>query len=220
MKSESIVNITKAIIEVMKSVKGIDKTMTIGTGSNAYKGVSDQIVKQIIGDAMAANGLAIIPTKVDNKATLSQWDEVDQYSKSTPKDTKRKQSVFVEVETSYLLLHESGEYLTIAGFGHGVDSQDKAAGKATTYALKYALLYTFLIPTGKIDDSDNTHSDNIAMPTTTKPAIDYTEYDNAIVELLSCTTVDGVKSCWAKFRQFQTDERFITIKNEKKNECN
>ena len=50
------------------------------------------------------------------------------------------------------------------GYGHGVDSQDKSAGKATTYALKYALLYAFLVPTGKIDDADNTHSEEISTP--------------------------------------------------------
>jgi len=60
-------------------------------------------------------------------------------------------------------MHESGESKEISGYGHGVDPQDKGAGKATTYALKYALLYTFLVPTGSIDDADKTHSDNIAV---------------------------------------------------------
>ena len=44
------------------------------------------------------------------------------------------------VKTKYLLLHESGESLELAGYGHGIDSQDKGAGKATTYAMKNALL--------------------------------------------------------------------------------
>ena len=52
----------------------------------------------------------------------------------------------------------------VMGYGHGVDSQDKSAGKATTYALKYALLNTFLVPTGDIDDTDNTHSDTYDQP--------------------------------------------------------
>lgn len=64
-------------------------------------------------------------------------------------------------------MHTSGEYLTISGYGHGVDTQDKGAGKATTYALKYALLYTFLVPTGKIDDTDKDHSEDKEVPKTT-----------------------------------------------------
>src|SRR5690606_4653123 len=38
---------------------------------------------------------------------------------------------------------------------------------ATTYSLKYTLLYTFLTPTGKIDDADTTHSEEIQTPKTT-----------------------------------------------------
>lgn len=151
--------ISKAIIKVMQEVKGIEKSMTVGSGNNSYKGVADQEVKQIIGDAMAKNGLCILPISTDAKTQIDRWEEVDSYSKTGA--MKTKQSVFTEVRTKYLLIHESGESIELSGYGHGVDSQDKGAGKATTYALKYTLLYTFLVPTGKIDDSDNTHSDTI-----------------------------------------------------------
>ena len=57
-------NISKAIIAVMQEVKGIDKSMTIGSGSSSYKGVPDQEVKKVIGEAMSKNGLCILPTKV------------------------------------------------------------------------------------------------------------------------------------------------------------
>jgi hypothetical protein len=156
-------NIAKAILAVMKDVKGIDKTMTVGSGSNSYKGVPDQEVKKIIGESMQRNGLTILPTGVEAKTQVDRWSELDSYSK-VPGATKQKQSVFTEVNTKYLLLHESGESIELSGYGHGVDSQDKGAGKATTYALKYTLLYTFLVPTGKIDDSDNDHSDNKEVP--------------------------------------------------------
>ena len=61
-------------------------------------------------------------------------------------------------------MHESGESIEICGYGHGIDPQDKAAGKAQTYALKNALLYTFLTPVGAIEDTDTTHSDTIPVP--------------------------------------------------------
>jgi hypothetical protein len=158
-KSESIINLISATLKVMSEVKGIDKTMTIGAGSNAYKGVSDQVVKKIIGESMEKNGLAIFPIGIDETTQLSEWDETGQYG------TKRKQSIFTKVTTNYLLTHISGEFMELVGYGHGVDNQDKSAGKATTYALKYALLYTFLIPTGKIDDADNTKpKEEISVP--------------------------------------------------------
>jgi hypothetical protein len=157
-------NIAQAILKVMEDVKGIDKTMTIGTGSSSYKGVPDQEVKKVIGESMKKNGLTILPISVEPTLKIDRWEEIDQYSKETPKATKTKQSIFTEVKTKYLLLHESGESIELAGYGHGVDTQDKGAGKATTYALKYTLLYTFLVPTGKIDDADVTHSETYETP--------------------------------------------------------
>jgi hypothetical protein len=163
-KSESITNLVAATIAVMQEVKGVEKTMKIGTGDNSYQGIADQEVKKVVGESMAKNGLVIYPIGIEQTTKLSEWDEVDPWSKSTPKDMKRKQSVFTEVKNTYLLCHTSGEFIELQGLGQGVDPQDKGAGKACTYSLKYVLLYTFLVPTGKIDDSDKEHSDEKPVP--------------------------------------------------------
>lgn len=42
-----------------------------------------------------------------------------------------------------------------AGFGQGIDPQDKGAGKAMTYAFKYALLKIFELETGDDVEKDN-----------------------------------------------------------------
>lgn len=164
MEAGKNINLAKAVIAVMKEVKGIEKSTTIGTGNNAYQGVPDKEVKKQIGDAMAKNGLCILPISVKPTLRIDRWEEEDSYSKATPKPMKTKQQVFSEVITEYLLLHESGESVVLSGYGQGIDTQDKSAGKATTYALKYVLLYTFLVPTGKIDDADMTHSDSHDTP--------------------------------------------------------
>jgi hypothetical protein len=166
---ENKTNLYKAILNVMKSVKNIDKSMTVGTGNNSYKGVADKDVKQIIGKAMEENGLAILPIGIESKVSIDRWEENTQYGNKT------KQSAFTEVTTKYLLIHESGESEEIVGYGHGVDTQDKGAGKATTYALKYALLYAFMVPTGKIDDADNEHSDIKEIPQAPKLTLLTTE---------------------------------------------
>lgn len=163
-------NLAKAIISVMNDVAGIEKSLTVGTGNSSYKGVSDKDVKKIIGNAMAKHGLCIMPIEIEAKTQVDRWEEVDPYSNAVPKAMKTKQSVFVETTCKYLLLHTSGESQVISGYGNGVDSQDKAAGKATTYSMKNALLYTFMIPTGEIDDADKTHSDEHPVPPVAKPA--------------------------------------------------
>ena len=147
--------LAQAVIKVMKEVKGMEKNSQVGSGRMAYNGTKDQDVKEVFNDALSNNGLCMLPMDIDESTEVSRWEETNQYG------TKQKQSVFTKVKVKYLLLHESGESQVICGYGQGVDSQDKGAGKSTTYALKNALLYTFLTPVGKIEDTDTIHSNDI-----------------------------------------------------------
>lgn len=147
-----------AVNSVMETVENIDKGLTVGKGNHSYKGVSDKDVKLAFNKAMRDNGLAMFPTKVEPTTRIERWTEDSQYG------PKQKQSVFTEVITSYTLYHESGQSIELQGYGHGTDPQDKAAGKATTYAMKYTLLYTFVTATGHIDDADKTHSNDVETP--------------------------------------------------------
>ena len=156
-------NLHKAIVLVMQDVKNVDKAMTVGSGNFSYKGVADKDVKQIIGQSMAKHGLTCMPIKIEPTTTIERWQETTNYN-NTPQ-VKQKQSVFTEVLVTYKITHaDTGETIDIMGYGHGADAMDKSAGKATTYALKNALLYTFLVPTGAIDDTDNTHSSSHEVP--------------------------------------------------------
>jgi len=204
---ETKANLAKAIIAVMQEVKGIEKSMTIGTGSNAYKGVPDQEVKKIIGEAMAKNGLCILPISVKPNVRIDRWDALDYNGKPT-----QKQSVFTDVTTEYLLLHTSGESQVLSGYGHGIDSQDKGAGKASTYALKYVLLYTFLVPTGKIDDADNTHSDSIETPV--KPNLPELE-KTALESLKKCKTLVELKNTYDSFTAIQKNIQTVITEKDK-----
>lgn len=206
---ENKANLAKAVIAVMKKVKGIEKSMQVGSGTMSYKGVPDQEVKKIIGDAMAENGLCILPIGVEAKTQIDRWEETSQYG------VKQKQSVFTEATCQYLLLHESGESQVLQGYGQGVDSQDKSAGKATTYSLKYTLLYTFLVPTGKIDDADNTHSEETEVPRnkpTTPPSTgrDNPEIPAHITNALNAVASRGdLEKVWADNVGWQKVEKFL-----------
>lgn len=130
--------IIPAVVACMNEIKGIDTDLVFFN----QKGVSDKSVKLAARKAMINNGLAIIPTRMDTTTTYEQ--------------NVLKSGGFVsKVDVSYTLFHVSGQYIDgIPGTGMGIDSSDKAPGKATTYALKYALLYLFLIPRGDIEDPD------------------------------------------------------------------
>jgi len=153
-------NIAKAIIQVMKEVKGMEKNSRVGSGGAAYNGTKDQDVKEIFNETLAIG--------IDEETQIDRWEQEEIWNGKS-NGIKTKQSVFTKVTTKYMLLHESGESIELAGYGHGVDPQDKGAGKATTYALKNCLLYTFLTPVGKIDDTETTHSENIPTPAPKEP---------------------------------------------------
>jgi hypothetical protein len=197
---EKMPTIYEAILNVMKDVKNIEKSMTVGTGNSSYKGVSDKDVKYIVGKAMEKHNLVILPIDIEPKLQVERWEEevYDNYQKKNV--VKQKQLVFTEVITTYKIIHTlSRESVEIKGYGHGVDSQDKSAGKATTYALKYALLYSFLIPTGDIDDTDKVHSVEVAQPI----KVAKTECDAQTFEAIKQAIIDGKRTIE------QAKEKFI-----------
>ena len=202
-------NISKAIIEVMKSVKGMEKKSKVGSGRNAYNGTKDQDVKEVFNTVLAENGLCILPIGIEEETKVDRWEADDPYSNEKPKPQKMFQSVFTKVKTKYLLLHTSGESIELGGYGHGADPQDKGAGKATTYALKNCLLYTFLTPVGKIDDTETTHSQQIETPKPQKPAFTQANFNaaakaNATIEQIKTKyTIDEKTS--ANYLKFKND---------------
>lgn len=209
-------NLAKAVLAVMEEVKGVEKNMTVGSGGNSYKGVSDKDVKTEIGRSMQKHGLTLLPIGVEDVVQIDRWEETNNYG------TKQKQNVNVSVKTKYLLLHESGESQEVMGYGHGIDPQDKAAGKATTYALKNLLLYMFLVPTGTIDDADTTHSDNMQVPPPTPVASNPTiivDYGTAIKKINAAKTQDELKAVWISFtKDEQKHPNVVTAKETRKSE--
>lgn len=176
--------LARAIIKVMAAVKNIEKTATIGSGQNSYNGVKDRDVKEIFNEQFSKNGLCILPIGIEDTVKVERWQEETNWG------PRQKQSVFCSVKTKYLLLHESGESMEICGYGHGVDPQDKASAKATTYALKNALLYTFLTPVGDMPDTDTVHSDSVPVPqkSPAKKPVKDSQIDKVII--------------WAKDKQY------------------
>jgi hypothetical protein len=133
--------------------------MNVGTGDSSYKAVADSMVRNELKDAMVKNGLVILPIVVQATTKIDRWEEETKYGTK-----KMKQSILTDAHTKYLLLHTSGESIELSGYGQGVDTQDKGAGKATTYALKNVLLDTFLVIKGDEMDTDATHSNDIEVP--------------------------------------------------------
>jgi hypothetical protein len=159
-------NLLTALIKAAKESPEIRKNMEVGEGRNAYKATSYYDVMKELRLSLINNGLILIPKSYTPSTTVDRWEGKDY--KGNP---AMKQQVFVDLSATYTLWHESGEFLDIPALGHGIDPQDKAAGKATTYAMKNALLYLLNIAVGGIDDTDTEHSNDKEVPVkeVTKP---------------------------------------------------
>lgn len=131
-----------AKLAVMEKVRRVEKGKKMATASGGYQYVGiDDLVGEI-RPAMVVNGLSLIPTKsemlVNDRLQLAGG----------------KTMTHVIVKMTYRLAHISGQFEEAEAIGEGADSMDKAASKAQTAALKYALLQTFLLQ-GAHDDPDD-----------------------------------------------------------------
>ena len=65
-------SISKAIINVMKAVKGMEKNSNVGTGRNSYQGTKDLDVKEVFNEELSKNGLCILPIDIEEETKVEE----------------------------------------------------------------------------------------------------------------------------------------------------
>ena len=132
------IKLAAKIAKVMEAVGYVAKTGT--NSAQGYKFVQASAVADKVREQLSKLNVSMTPTQVD---VLSEG--------LTPSG---KQSLLTLRFTWTLTDGDSGETISFQSVGTGADSGDKAAYKAATGALKYALLTGFLIPTGDDPEAD------------------------------------------------------------------
>ena len=152
----SEMNIFQRMSAITNEINRVAKNLSVGTGKSAYKAVGEADVLAAIKPAEEKYGVYSYPfdREIIESAVLTTTSELD------GKVTEKKNQ-FMRVRTVYRFVNMDtpADYIDITTYGDGVDSQDKAPGKAMTYADKYALLKAYKIITG--DDPDQTYSDDM-----------------------------------------------------------
>lgn len=142
------------ILQVMKDVEYLQKDDKIDMpGTKSYKAITEEKVTGEVGKSMRKHGLIIYPMEVIEERT-----DLTVVRSSGKEALEHLSTVHVKYK---ICDPDSGEFDIISSVGTGVDTQDKAVGKAMTYAYKYALLRTFSIPTG--EDPDKIASEEVTM---------------------------------------------------------
>jgi len=132
------VRLAAKIAKVMEAVGYVAKTGT--NSAQGYKFVQASAVADKVREQLVKYNVSMTPTAID---VISEG--------LTPSG---KQALLTLRFTWTLTDGESGETISFQSIGTGADSGDKAAYKAATGALKYALLTGFLIPTGDDPEAD------------------------------------------------------------------
>jgi hypothetical protein len=134
----------KKLAQVMYEAERIPKNGTAPREMGGYKFVQVGDAADYIRKELAAKGITMMPTGV------RVVGQADRPTKSGGNMTT------VDLITEWTLTDgDSGESITIMSFGSGADGGDKYSGKASTSAMKYALLTGFLLSTGEDTEGSN-----------------------------------------------------------------
>lgn len=113
----------------------VSKNIQIGMGKG-YKAVSETDIIKAVNEA-------------EHKARLVSYQDSLEIIES---NTSQVKYIRVKSNVKVVNIDNPSEFVIFSGLGDGVDPNDKACGKANTYAMKYALMRGYKIPTGEDPD--------------------------------------------------------------------
>ncbi len=95
--------------------------------------------------------------EVTTRTSFSEKTEDDDASELTKTETKTtdRPSTIVTCKMTLRFMSDDGSYVDFVGFGQGGDTQDKAGGKASTYAWKDGTTKALSLPDADMVDTDD-----------------------------------------------------------------
>ena len=142
---ETKLSLHRKLAQVMYEADRIPKNGTAPAAMGGFKFVQVGDAADVIRKALAEQKISMIPTAIEL---------VDQTEHPSGADGKKVMTTMTVRTTWTLTDGDTGETAVIQSLGSGGDTGDKAAPKAQSNAMKYALLMGFLLSTG--DDPEMT----------------------------------------------------------------
>ena len=148
-------NIFEKMGAITSELSAVAKNLQVGFGRNSYKAVGEADVLAAVKPLENKYKVYSYPfsRKIVDSDTLTVTKSDERGSSETTKFFMRLETVYRFVD-----MEKPDSYIDITTYGDGVDSNDKAPGKAMTYGDKYALLKAYKIITG--DDPDQNGSED------------------------------------------------------------
>ncbi len=141
-KEVATLNLYQRMLKIASEIKAVEKKLKVGSGNYAYSAVGEAEVLSAVKPLEAKHGVFSYPHERD----IVHTDML------TTKTGTTQQHMRIRVVYRFVNIDDKDEHIDMVSFGDGIDSGDKAPGKAMTYADKYALLKAYKMITG--DDPD------------------------------------------------------------------
>lgn len=151
MKQVKEMNIFEKLLKITSEMKNVNKNLEVGVGKNSYKAVGEADVLKAVKELEEKYRIYSYP-----KSRKIVDREILETKKMYDGRTIEGNQIFMRIETIYKFINidKPEESIEITTYGDGVDTQDKAPGKAMTYGDKYALMKAYKIITGEDPDQN------------------------------------------------------------------
>lgn len=143
----SELNIYQRLSKITSELGTVNKNLNVSTGKSTYKAVSERDIKDAVKPLEEKYGVFSYP--VDKEIVDSELVE--------DATGRRYRYMRLRVVMRFVNIDKPEEYVDVIGYGDGLDSGDKAPGKADTYACKYCYISMLTISSG--EDLDAQASD-------------------------------------------------------------
>ncbi len=153
MSDEKPMNLYQRINEVRKAVEYVQKNKAVSTGGGSYKAVTHDEVTGIIRKHLVEYGIVCVPSLFSSQVVIPLGKD------GNPSNMIRYEATY---DIRFVNIEDPKDDLTIRIEAHAMDNQDKAPGKAISYAKKYAALKLFEIETG--EDEESRHAEKGEFP--------------------------------------------------------
>lgn len=191
-------NIFEKLLKITSEMKNVNKNLEVGVGKNSYKAVGEADVLKAVKELEEKYRIYSYP-----KSRKIVDREILETKKIYNGQTTEGNQIFMRIETIYKFINidKPEESIEITTYGDGVDTQDKAPGKAMTYGDKYALMKAYKIITGE-DPDQNKSPDEVK----------YSKEKNSKKEEVNIIDINA-KVGFGKYKE----KTWIEVYNENKN---
>ena len=144
-------NIYEKMLNITNEIKNVNKNLEVGVGKASYKAVGEADILKAVKELEYKYKVYSYP--VDRNIIDK---DILQTKKEYNGQITEGNQLFMRLEVIYRFVNIENpeEFIDIKTYGDGIDTQDKAPGKAMTYADKYALMKAYKIITGEDPDQN------------------------------------------------------------------